>query len=95
MSLVAQTVLQCGIMASRKVRARLDEASERALSILMREGRNESEAVRAALTEAGQRRARRSALAVEVARIAADPGDAGERRAVMADMDAVAPDWSV
>jgi Arc/MetJ-type ribon-helix-helix transcriptional regulator len=71
----------------------LDEASERALSVLMREGRNESEAVRTALTEAGQRRARRSTLATEVARLAADARDTAERRAVMADMDAVAADW--
>jgi hypothetical protein len=81
------------IVASRTVRARLDEASERALSVLMREGRNESQAVRAALTEAGQRRARRSALAAEVARLAADPCDTAERRAVMAEMDAIAPGW--
>jgi NAD(P)-dependent dehydrogenase (short-subunit alcohol dehydrogenase family) len=80
-------------MASRIVRARLDEASERALSVLMREGRNESEAVRAALSEAGRRRARRSALAAEVDRLASDPADTAERRAVMADMDAVAADW--
>jgi hypothetical protein len=80
-------------VVSRTVRARLDEASERALSLLMREGRNESEAVRTALTEAGQRRARRSALAAEVFRLAADPRDTAERRAVMADMDAVGPDW--
>ncbi|MDA8069933.1 MAG: hypothetical protein M0T77_15210 [Actinomycetota bacterium] len=80
-------------MASRVVRARLDNASERALSLLMREGRNESEAVRAALSEAGQRRARRSELAAEVARLAADLEDATERRAVMADMEAAAPDW--
>jgi Arc/MetJ-type ribon-helix-helix transcriptional regulator len=59
----------------------------------MREGRNESEAVRAALTEAAQRRARRSVLAAEVARLALDPNDTAERRAAMADMDAVAPDW--
>ncbi len=59
----------------------------------MREGRNESEAVRTALTEAGQRRARRSALAAEVARLALDPQDTAERRAVIADMDAAAPDW--
>jgi Arc/MetJ-type ribon-helix-helix transcriptional regulator len=59
----------------------------------MREGRNESEAVRTALTEAGQRRARRSVLASEVARLALDPADTAERRAVMADMDAVAADW--
>jgi len=80
-------------MASRIVRARLDEASERALSVLMREGRNESEAVRAALSEAGRRRARRSALAAEVDRLAGDPADTAERRAVMADMDAVAAGW--
>jgi hypothetical protein len=52
-------------MASRVVRARLDEASEQALSTLMREGRNESEAVRAALVEAGDRRRRQAALAEE------------------------------
>jgi Arc/MetJ-type ribon-helix-helix transcriptional regulator len=59
----------------------------------MHEGRNESEAVRAALTEAGERRTRRSALAAEVARLASDPVDAIERQAVMADMETVAPDW--
>ena len=80
-------------MASRVVRARLDEASERALSTLMREGRNESEAVRAALVEADQRRRRRAALADEVRRLAGDPADTAEREAVMADMDAVSVDW--
>ena len=59
----------------------------------MREGRNESEAVRAALVEAGRRRLRRSALDEEVRRLAADPADLAERRAVMADMDAVSSDW--
>jgi hypothetical protein len=71
----------------------LDEESERALSILMREGRNESDAVRTALLEAGRRRAQRSAIAAEVSRLAADSADTAERRAVMADMDAVAADW--
>lgn len=80
-------------MASRVVRARLDEASERALGVLMREGRNESEAVRAALVEAGHRRAQRAVLAEEVRRLAADPDDTRERRAVLADMDAVSADW--
>ncbi len=80
-------------MASRVVRARLDEASQRALAVLMREGRNESEAVRAALVEAGRRRTRSGALAAEVRRLASDPSDTAERRAVMADMDAVAADW--
>jgi hypothetical protein len=75
------------------VRARLDEASERALSTLMREGRNESEAVRAALVEAGERRLRRAAVADEVRRLAADPADTAERRALMAEMDAISADW--
>ena len=80
-------------VASRVVRARLDEASESALSLLMREGRNESDAVRTALVEAGHRRSQRSALAEEVRRLAADPHDVRERNAVMADMDAASGDW--
>jgi Arc/MetJ-type ribon-helix-helix transcriptional regulator len=80
-------------MPSRVVRARLDEASESALSVLMREGRNESDAVRTALVEAGRRRAQRSALAAEVSRLAADQHDSGERKAVLADMDSVGADW--
>jgi Arc/MetJ-type ribon-helix-helix transcriptional regulator len=59
----------------------------------MREGRNESQAVRAALVEAGRRRQQRSALAEEVRRLAADPADTAERRAVLADMEAVSADW--
>jgi len=80
-------------VASRVVRARLDEASERALSLLMREGRNESDAVRTALVEAGRRRLQRSALAAEVSRLAADPHDTRERQAIMDDMDTIAADW--
>lgn len=80
-------------MASRVVRARLDETSEQALSALMREGRNESEAVRTALVEAGRRRRRHAALAEEARRLADDPTDTAERRAVMADMDAISAEW--
>jgi hypothetical protein len=80
-------------MASRVVRARLDDVSEQGLAALMREGRNESEAVRTALVEAGRRRRRQAALAEEVRRLAADPVDTAERQSVMADMDAVAADW--
>lgn len=71
----------------------MDEPSEQALASLMREGRNESEAVRTALVEAGQRRRRRSVLADEVRRLAEDPVDTTERRAVMADMEAASADW--
>jgi hypothetical protein len=80
-------------MASRVVRARLDEDSERALGALMREGRNESQAVRTALVEAGRRRRRQTALAEEVRRLADDPADTAERRAVMDDMEAASADW--
>jgi hypothetical protein len=80
-------------MPSRVVRARLDDASERALELLMREGRNESEAVRAALVEAAAKRRRRSVLAEEVRRLAADPDDTRERRALLADFDAISPEW--
>lgn len=80
-------------MPSRVVRARLDEASEQALAALVREGRNESDAVRTALVEAGQRRRRSAGLAAEVRRLAGDPADAAERRAVMADMERISADW--
>jgi hypothetical protein len=62
-------------MASRVVRARLDEVSEQALAALMREGRNESEAVRTALVEAGQPRRRKAAPAEEVRRLVDDAVD--------------------
>jgi hypothetical protein len=81
-------------MSSRTVRARLDDASEAALDTLVREGRNESEAVRTALIEAASRRRQRSAIAAEVRRLADDPVDTAERKAVMDDMEAISADWS-
>lgn len=80
-------------MASRVVRARLDAPSQESLDLLMREGRNESEAVRTALMEAGRRRRQRSALAEEVRRVAADETDRAARARVMEDMESVAPKW--
>jgi len=80
-------------MAARTVRARLDDASQEALDVLVAGGMNESEAVRAALVEAGQRRRRRSALRAEARRLATDPVDLAEVRAVMADMESMSPEW--
>jgi hypothetical protein len=71
----------------------LDPASEQALGTLMREGRNESEAVRTALVEAARRRRRQAALAEEVSRLALDPSDKSARDEVMADMEAVSAEW--
>lgn len=80
-------------MASRVVRARLDPASQDALGVLLGEVANESEAVRLALVESARRRRRRAALAEEVRRLAADSVDSAERRVVLADLDAISPDW--
>jgi hypothetical protein len=71
----------------------LDEASEQGLATLIREGRNESDPVRIALVEAGQRRLRAAGLAAEVRRLVADEGDSAERAAVMADMESISADW--
>jgi hypothetical protein len=78
---------------SRVVRARLDEASEQGLATLIPEGRNESEAVRTALIEAGARRLRAAGLAAEVRRLIDDAADTAEREAVMADMESISADW--
>ncbi|MDQ3631719.1 MAG: hypothetical protein M3417_10720 [Actinomycetota bacterium] len=59
----------------------------------MRDGSNESDAIRATLVEAELRRTQRSTLTQDVCRLAANPEDSRERRAVMADMDAVASAW--
>ena len=80
-------------MPSRVVRARLDPASEAALRLLTGGGRTESEVVRAALVDAGDRRRQRSSLAQEVLALAADAQDREARRAAAEDMDAVASDW--
>ena len=80
-------------MASRTVRARLDQPSEKALSVLMGEGRNESEAVRAALVESADRRLRRSSLAAEVSALTLDAEDSAEREAVLGDMEQLSSDW--
>lgn len=80
-------------MASRTVRARLDEPAERALSVLMSEGRNESEAVRSALVESAERRRRRSSLVAEVNALATDAVDSSERRSVLTEMESLGGDW--
>ncbi len=79
---------------ARSLHVRLDDESALALDIVRNStGMTDSEAVRTALREAAARRRRRAALREEVARIAADPDDTRERRAVMAEMEELAPDW--
>jgi hypothetical protein len=78
---------------SRTIQARLDAHAEADLALLRNEGHNDSEAIRLALREAGERRRRRSALALEAERAAADPEDVAEAQRVRAEMDALAAPW--
>jgi len=59
----------------------------------MREGRNESEAVRLALIEAGSRRERKAAIRAESAALAEDPVDRAELDAIKADFDSIGSEW--
>lgn len=74
---------------------RLDDASELALSILRNTGMTDSEAVRAALHESAARRRTKSALRAEAARLAADPVNQAEVRAVQELMEELAPEFPV
>ncbi|MEX2210935.1 MAG: ribbon-helix-helix protein, CopG family [Gaiellaceae bacterium] len=65
---------------------RLDEAARRALRQLTRGGRSRSEVVREALVAAVEAR-EREALREEVRRVAADPQDRAEARAVLEFME--------
>lgn len=73
---------------------RLGEEGQRALEdIARRRGITRAEAARQAIAETAERERRRSGLAAEVARLAADPEDRAARERVAADMDAVGSDW--
>lgn len=78
---------------ARTVQARLDAPAEDDLALLRNEGHNDSEAIRLALHEAGDRRRRKSALRLEAERAASDPDDLAEARRVREEMDAVAAAW--
>lgn len=75
---------------------RLGAAGQRALETIARKrGITRAEAARQAIAETAERERRRSGLAAEAARLAADPADRAARERVMADMDAVAAEWPV
>jgi Arc/MetJ-type ribon-helix-helix transcriptional regulator len=76
---------------ARSLHVRLDEASAAALDVVRAEGLNDSEAVRAALTEAAARRRHRAALREEVRRLAESPDDRDEMRVVREQMSELAP----
>ena len=78
---------------ARTVQARLDDVAEGDLALLRGEAGSDSSAVRLALRESAARRRRRSALRHEAQQAAIDERDLAESRAVLADMEALAPDW--
>lgn len=73
---------------------RLGVEGQRALEAIARKrGITRAEAARQAIAETAERERRRSGLAAEVARLEADPADRAARARVMADMEALAPEW--
>jgi Arc/MetJ-type ribon-helix-helix transcriptional regulator len=78
---------------ARTVQARLDDVAEGDLALLRGEAGSDSSAVRLALRESAGRRRRRSALRREAQQAAIDERDLAASREVMADMEALAPDW--
>lgn len=73
---------------------RLGAAAQRALETIARKrGITRAEAARQAIAETAEREQRRSGLAAEVARLANDPRDRAEMRAIAEQMAELAPDW--
>jgi len=78
---------------SRAIHVRLDDASQAALGIVRADqGSTESEAVRAALREAAERRRRRASVRAEVHALMQDEDDAREMRLIREQMAALAPE---
>jgi len=77
---------------ARSLHVRLDEASARALAVVRADGSTDSEAVRAALREAAERRRSRSSLREEVRQLVADKTDREEMSAIREQMAELAPD---
>jgi hypothetical protein len=75
----------------RSLHVRLDDASEAALELVRAETSTDSEAVRMALREAAARRRARSAIRVEVRRLAADDRDREEMRVIREQLADLAP----
>jgi Arc/MetJ-type ribon-helix-helix transcriptional regulator len=76
---------------ARSLHVRLDDESVAALDLIRADGFNDSEAVRAALREAADRRRTRGALRAEVSRLAADAEDREEMRIIREQLAELAP----
>lgn len=80
--------------ASHPLSLRLGNDGWHALEDIARKrGVTRAEAARQAIAETAERDRRWSGLAAEVAQLADDPVDRVERGRLMAEMDAIAPEW--
>jgi Arc/MetJ-type ribon-helix-helix transcriptional regulator len=79
-------------MAGKMVSLRLDDEAAGALELLMGGGKSRSEAVRDALIEAAVRQ-RSADLRAEAERLAADPADRAEAKAVLEFMESLSEPW--
>ena len=80
--------------SSQPLSLRLGADGRRALEDIARKrGITRAEAARQAIAETAERERRRSGLAAEVARLAADPADRAEMSAIAEQMAELAPDW--
>ena len=80
-------------MASRTVRARLDDDSAAALRVLVNSGMTESEAVRTALIEARAARLTDEALRTACERLMADPLEAARMQRLADELEDETTPW--
>ena len=80
-------------MASRTVRARLDDESAAALRFLVSEGMTESQAVRVALAEARAARLTDDALRAQCERLMADPAEVARMRRLTDELEDETVPW--
>jgi Arc/MetJ-type ribon-helix-helix transcriptional regulator len=79
-------------MADRMVSLRLDPESEKALAALTEDGKSQSDAIREALLVAARKK-RSDALRAEAERLAADPVNRAEMKALMEFMETLRGPW--
>jgi Arc/MetJ-type ribon-helix-helix transcriptional regulator len=79
-------------MSGKMVSLRLDAEAAAALDVLTTGGKSRSEAVRDALVLAAARR-RSDELRAEAERLAADPADRAEMKAVLEFMESLSDPW--
>jgi antitoxin component of RelBE/YafQ-DinJ toxin-antitoxin module len=80
-------------MASRTVRARLDDESAAALRFLVSAGMTESQAVRVALAEARAARLTDDALRAQCERLMADPAEVARMRRLTDELEDETVPW--